>query len=52
MNRLLGIREASELLGVSVDTLRRWEREGKLMPDNRTAGGHRQSGFRMWPLVK
>ena len=27
---------------MSVGTLRRWEREGKLMPDNRTAGGHRQ----------
>jgi excisionase family DNA binding protein len=32
MKRLLRIGEASQVLGVSVSTLRRWEREGKLKP--------------------
>ncbi|ADO45274.1 DNA binding domain protein, excisionase family [Hydrogenobacter thermophilus TK-6] len=32
MNRRLRIGEASRVLGVSVSTLRRWEREGKLKP--------------------
>ncbi len=37
--KLVGIREAAEFLGVTPSTLRRWEREGKLVPDERTAGG-------------
>ncbi|MCL4521365.1 MAG: IS607 family transposase, partial [Firmicutes bacterium] len=37
--KLVGIREAAELLGVTPSTLRRWEREGKLIPDERTVGG-------------
>lgn len=41
MNRLISIGEASEILGVSISTLRRWEVEGKLVPD-RTAAGHRR----------
>jgi len=36
------IREAAEKLGVSIDTLRRWEKEGKLKPTCRTKGGHRR----------
>lgn len=40
--KLVSIREAAEVLGVSVQTLRRWEREGKLFPDERTAGGRRR----------
>lgn len=35
------IKKASELLGVATTTLRRWEREGKIMPE-RTVGGHRR----------
>jgi putative resolvase len=35
------ISDAANLLGVSVTTLRRWEVEGKLVP-NRTAAGHRR----------
>lgn len=35
------INEAAELLGVSVDTLRYWERQGKLSSE-RTDGGHRR----------
>jgi excisionase family DNA binding protein len=42
MSKLLNISEASELLGVSKSTLRRWENEGKLIPDERTAGGQRR----------
>lgn len=46
------IGEAASILGVSVDTLRRWEKEGKLTPQ-RTDGGHRR--YRradLKPLVK
>ncbi len=41
MDRLLSIGKASEILGVSITTLRRWEAEGKLVPE-RTAAGHRR----------
>jgi molybdopterin-binding protein len=34
------IGQAAELLGVSVDTVRRWADDGRL-PTRRTAGGHR-----------
>jgi excisionase family DNA binding protein len=36
------IGNAAKWLGVSVQTLRRWEREGKLMPAQRTPGGQRR----------
>ena len=41
MNRYVAIGEASETLGVSLTTLRRWEAEGKLIAE-RTAGGQRR----------
>lgn len=41
MNRLLTIGEASEMLDVSISTLRRWEREGRLIPE-RTPGNQRR----------
>jgi predicted site-specific integrase-resolvase len=41
MNRYASIGEASKALGVSITTLRRWEAEGKLIPE-RTAAGHRR----------
>ena len=41
MNRYVAIGEASETLGVSITTLRRWEVEGKLIPE-RTAGRQRR----------
>jgi predicted site-specific integrase-resolvase len=41
MDRLVAIGEASEALGVSITTLRRWEAEGKLIPE-RTVAGHRR----------
>ncbi len=39
---MVSIREAAEFLGVAAQTLRRWEREGKLIPDERTPGGRRR----------
>ncbi len=41
MQRYVGIGDASEALGVSIGTLRRWERTGKLVGE-RTPGGHRR----------
>ena len=41
MNRLYSIGEASKALGVSITTLRRWEAEGRLIPEH-AAGGHRR----------
>ncbi len=40
-NRQLSINEACTLLGVSSQTLRNWETEGKLTVE-RTSGGHRR----------
>lgn len=39
MNRLLAIGEAAKVLGVSISTLRRWEKEGKLMSES-TGSSH------------
>ena len=41
MDRLITIGEAAEILGVSVTTLRRWDKAGKLIPE-KTASGHRR----------
>jgi excisionase family DNA binding protein len=41
MERIVGIGEAAEVLGVSISTLRRWEAAGKLVAEY-TAGGHRR----------
>ena len=38
----VSIGQASDLLGVAVSTLRRWEAEGRLRPAFRTCGGHRR----------
>jgi len=37
--KLVSIQEAAEFLEVAPQTLQRWEREGKLQPDERTADG-------------
>jgi excisionase family DNA binding protein len=42
MSKLLSVAEAADLLGVSANTLRRWEREGRLIPDERTEGNQRR----------
>ena len=39
---MVSIHEAAEFLGVSAQTLRRWERTGKLAADERTPGGRRR----------
>jgi excisionase family DNA binding protein len=39
---MVSIREAAEFMGVSAQTLRRWEREGKLVAHERTPGGRRR----------
>jgi len=41
MNRFVKIGEAAKFLGVTVQTLRRWERTGQLSPDKKTEGGTR-----------
>ncbi len=41
MDKILAISEAADILGVSVTTLRRWEKEGKLTSE-RTPAGHRR----------
>ena len=46
-NRFVKIGEAAKLLGVSVQALRNWETEGKIMPSHRTPGGQR-----MYDLAK
>lgn len=40
--KMVSIQEAAEFLGVSPQTLRRWEREGRLLADERTPGGRRR----------
>lgn len=41
MNRLISIQQASEQLGVSISTLRRWDETGVLVAE-RTLKGHRR----------
>ena len=41
MKRLVTIGEASEVLGVSISTLRRWDKTGRLEPE-KTTSGHRR----------
>lgn len=40
-NELLTISEAAEILGISVDTLRRWDKNGKLSPTKTSDAGYR-----------
>jgi putative resolvase len=42
MNKFLSIQEAAKCLGVSPQTLRRWERKKKMAPSHRTQGGQRR----------
>ncbi|WP_207002711.1 IS607 family transposase [Trinickia mobilis] len=42
--RPVSIGEMAEELGVAVATLRRWHRQGRLLPAFRTPGGHRRYG--------
>jgi putative resolvase len=38
----ISIGQASNLIGVAISTLRRWEKEGRFAPTFRTEGGHRR----------
>jgi len=42
VDTLLSISKASAVLGVSESTLRRWDQEGVLVPDERTTGNQRR----------
>ncbi|TSC56581.1 MAG: hypothetical protein Greene071421_113 [Parcubacteria group bacterium Greene0714_21] len=44
--KLLNIREAAQFLGVSVDTLRRWDKSGKLVALRKPGGTHRYYAVR------
>jgi predicted site-specific integrase-resolvase len=41
MNRFVKIGNAAKILGVSIQTLRRWEKSKQLVPDKKTEGGTR-----------
>jgi predicted site-specific integrase-resolvase len=41
-NMYVSIGQASQIIGVSISTLRRWEVEKSFIPDFRTKGGHRR----------
>ena len=41
MNRYIKIGEAARILGVSIQTLRRWEKSGQIVCDKRSNGGTR-----------
>lgn len=41
MNRFVKIGKAAEILGVSIQTLRRWESDGSLVPARKSDGGTR-----------
>lgn len=42
MNKLLSIGQASKVLGVTIQTLRNWDKKGLLKPDKLTEGGFRR----------
>ena len=42
MNKFFGIQDAAKYLGVSSQTLRRWEKTKKMIPSHRTKGGQRR----------
>lgn len=41
MGKLVSIGQAAKIAGVTVETLREWERQGKIV-SQRTTGGHRR----------
>ncbi len=50
-NDLLTISEAAEFIGVSIDTLRRWDKSGKLLAIRKEGGKHRYYARRDLELV-
>jgi len=51
MNKFLSIQQAALKLGVSPQTLRRWERQKKIAPSYRTQGGQRRYDITKLPLL-
>ncbi|MDR0999391.1 MAG: MerR family DNA-binding transcriptional regulator, partial [Clostridiales bacterium] len=51
MNRLVTIGEASKILGVSITTLRRWDKEGRLIPEKTTSGHRRYDILKLKPEI-
>jgi putative resolvase len=49
---LVSIGEAARFYGVSVPTMRRWDREGKLKSHSRTLGNHRRYQFNITEKLK
>lgn len=45
MNKLIKIKEAAEILGVNPETLRRWDRQGKLKTKR-----HPMNNYRVYKL--
>ena len=45
-DQMLTVNEAAQYLGVATKTLRRWDQDGLLLPDGRTAGRHRRYSVR------
>lgn len=52
MSKLLTIHQAAEILGISPQTLRRWEKEGKGITVQRTSGGQRRYELSKLPAPK
>ncbi|MFI5205981.1 MAG: IS607 family transposase [Candidatus Paceibacterales bacterium] len=53
MNKFLSIQEAASFFGVSSQTLRRWEKKGKIAAPQRTIGGQRRYDvFKLQPSLQ
>lgn len=52
MNRLIAIGEAAKVLGVSISTLRRWEKEGRLTPEETDAKHRRYDLMKLKPELR
>jgi len=52
MNRFVKIGKAAQILGVSIQTLRRWESTGSLLPVKKTPGGTRYYDINNLFLIK
>ena len=51
-NKFITISQAASILKVSADTLRNWEREGKLIPERTAGGARRYSASELYELKK
>lgn len=51
VNKMYTMEEASKMLGVHPNTLRRWEKQGKITT-SRTTGGHRRFSIEALSAIK